>query len=329
MRVVAFIASIAVVVWAAVAVPMPFRQTVPGRATPVENLVSVSAASTEINGDLSLLTVRSRDVQPVDLLVAGLRPGRQLEPVSNVRPSGIDQGTWRDFLASEFENSFTTAVAVAAEYAGHPVEVSTEVIVASVLDDGPAAGVLLAGDRIRAVDGRQVATADQLVRALGRVDGTGPVALEVVRDGEQLSIDATLGILPGTDRLGIGIIPSTITAPVELPFDVQIADSNIIGPSAGMMIAVTVADLLLEEDLAAGRVIVGTGEIDGTGRIIQIGSIEQKVETAVEAGADVMLVPAEQAAEARAAAGDRVEVIGAATLDEAVTALRGDGVAAG
>lgn len=328
MRAIAFLASVVVVVWAALAVPMPFTQTVPGRATPVEDLVQVGAAAGEVNGDLALLTVRTRGVQPIDVVVAAVRPGQQLEPIASSRPTGIDDSTWRDFLASEFENSFTTAVAVAAEYAGHPVEVSTEVIVASVLEEGPVDGLLQPGDRLRAVDGTEVRTADQLVRVLGDVEGTGPVGLVVERGGEEVELEATLGVLPETGRPGLGIIPSTVTAPVELPFDVQIADSNIIGPSAGLMIAVTVADLLLEEDLADGRVVVGTGAIDGTGRVIPVGSITQKVETAVDSGADVMLVPAEQAAEAQAAANGRVEVVGAASLEEAIGALRGDGVAA-
>lgn len=328
MRTATFVASVLVVLWAAVAVPMPFIQTVPGNATPIEDLVVVGATTDEVNGDLALLTVRTREVQPVDLLLAAVRPGQQLEPRGSARPGGIDEGTWRDILASQFEDSFTTAVAVAAEQAGYPVEVDTEVLVASVLDDGPAAGLLLAGDRIVALDGTTVSTAAELVGALGEVQRPRPVTLTVVRDGETRDVEVTLGILPETGQLGIGIIPSTVTAPLELPFDVSLDDANIIGPSAGMMIALTVSDLLLEEDLAAGRVVVGTGEIDGTGAIIPIGSIDQKVETAVASDADLMLVPAEQAADARAAADGRVEVIGVATLQEAIDALRGNGVAA-
>ena len=52
-----------------------------------------------------------------------------------------------------------------------------------------------------------------------------------------------------------------------------------------------------------------------------IGAVTQKVLGAIAANADVMLVPTEQAEEARWVAGGRIDVVGVATFDEAVTAL--------
>jgi PDZ domain-containing secreted protein len=46
------------------------------------------------------------------------------------------------------------------------------------------------------------------------------------------------------------------------------------------------------------------------------------VATAIEAGADIFLVPEAEAGEARSAAGDRLQVIPVATFDDAVAALR-------
>ena len=88
------------------------------------------------------------------------------------------------------------------------------------------------------------------------------------------------------------------------------------------MAALTVYDTVADEDLAAGRHIVGTGTIEGDGTVGRIGSIREKAWTAVAAGADVMLVPATQAAEARAAADGRLQVIGVLTFQDALRALR-------
>jgi PDZ domain-containing protein len=321
-RTTAFLLSVAVVVWAAFVVPLPYEQTVPGSVRPVEDLVTIEFDGEEINGDLALLTVRDVDATVVDALVAAFTPGEQLQPVDEQLPQGIDQQTMREIMAQQFANSFTTAVAVAAEAAGYDVDVSTEVVVVDVLADSAADGVLEPGDTIRALDGEAVTGSSQLVDLLVDRGEGDVVTLTIERDGEVLDVDVELAVLPATGNPGLGIIPWTLTAPVELPFDVQLAESNIIGPSAGLMIAVTVTDLLLEEDLAAGRVIAGTGTIDGTGAVGTIGSVAQKVEAAVGADADLMLVPAAQAEEAIEAADGRIEVVGVATLDEALDALR-------
>lgn len=328
MRTASFLASIAIVLTAMLVVPMPYERTVPGSARPVEDLVTVGVETDAVNGDLALLTVRDRDAHMFDLIVAAVRPGQQLVPVAETLPAGIDERTMREILAQQFANSFTTAVAVAAETAGYRIDVETEVVTTQVLPGGPADGLLRSGDIILAIDGTAVDSSSALVEQLQRSGEGDRVTLRVLRDGEERTVTVQLGILPETGQPGLGIIPSTLTAPVELPFDVQLAESNIIGPSAGLMIAVTVADLLLDEDLADGRRVSGTGTIDGTGAVGTIGSIEMKVEAAVSAGSDLMLVPAEQAEVAQTTADGRIEVIGVATLDDALAALRGEAVAA-
>ena len=322
MRAVAYLLSLALVVTAAFTVPLPYEQTVPGTARPVENLVTVGADTDEVNGDLALLTIRRRDASVVDALVAAVREGQQLEPVAERLPEGIDEETMREILASQFANSFTTAVAVAAEEAGYEVDVTTEVVTVQVTPGSPADDRLEVGDTVRSVDGTVVVSSTELLEVLRPMEAGDVVTVTVERDGELLDVEVELDLLDETGRAGLGIIPATLTAPVELPFDIQLDDANIIGPSAGLMIALTVTDLLLEDDLAAGRRVAGTGSIDGTGVVGPIGSIDLKVEAAIDAGSDLVLVPRSQAAVATEAAAGRIEVIGVATLRDAVDVLR-------
>ena len=72
-----------------------------------------------------------------------------------------------------------------------------------------------------------------------------------------------------------------------------------------------------------------TGTIDGEGRVGEIGGLEQKAAVAAAAGAEVFLVPAAEADEARASSRG-LEVVPVATLDDALAALErlgGDPVA--
>ncbi len=322
MRRLSFLASVLVVVWASVAVPMPFFETRPGSAHGIEELMEISASQGAINGELSLLTIRQVTATPVDVLVAALRPGRQLEPAAQRTPSDVDLDVFLELQARQFGNAFTTALGVAAREAGYDVEVSTTAVIAQVLEGGPSDGLLESGDVVTAADGVPLSSSTELVATLAELEAGDVVELELRRDGVLTTVPVTLGLLPEVDRPGLGVIVETVTGPVQLPFDATINETNIGGPSAGMMFALTAVDLLLEEDLAAGRNIAGTGTIDGSGAVGTIGGIELKVEAAVTSGAELMLVPIEQAAAAIEAAAGRVEVRGVATLHDAVEALR-------
>ena len=58
------------------------------------------------------------------------------------------------------------------------------------------------------------------------------------------------------------------------------------------------------------------------GRVGDVGGVAEKTLAAVEAGYDVLLVPASSLGVAERAAAGRLRVVGVATLDEALRALR-------
>jgi PDZ domain-containing protein len=88
------------------------------------------------------------------------------------------------------------------------------------------------------------------------------------------------------------------------------------------MVGLTVFDLLAQENLLAGRRVAGTGTLDIDGRVGGVGGVREKTIGAIDAGYDVLLVPASSAAEARRVADGRIVVHGVASLDEALAALR-------
>ena len=94
------------------------------------------------------------------------------------------------------------------------------------------------------------------------------------------------------------------------------------GPSAGLLTALTVYDLLSPEDLAAGRHITGTGTLALGGQVGEIGGIVQKLHAAIAADADVFLAPAPQADLVTWVAAGRIKVVGVATFDEALAVLQ-------
>src|SRR3546814_18456094 len=76
-----------------------------------------------------------------------------------------------------------------------------------------------------------------------------------------------------------------LTAVYDFPVDVTIQLDNVGGPSAGMMFALGIMDVLTPGDLTGGEQIAGTGTIDAAGDVGPIGGIRQKLYGARDAGA--------------------------------------------
>lgn len=322
MRRLVYALSLLVVTLAASVVTVPFVEVRPGSATPVEDLVTIDAATTEISGTYDLLTVRVVTPPIAMALLAWADPDRSLEPRSTAVPPGVDQDVFRDLQRAQFSRAFRTAVAVGAGQAGFDVRVVTRPVVFGVIDGGPSDGLLDVGDVIRRIDGRPVESAEQLIDVLRRLQDPGPVELVVASGDEERTVTVVTERLPGLEQPALGIQVDTIADEAELPFDAELAATNIGGPSAGMMVALTTVDLLLEEDLAAGRTIAGTGTIDGDGRIGTVGGVAEKVRAAQQVGVDLLLVPEEQVEIAVAASDGTVRIVGVGTLTEAIEALR-------
>jgi len=318
--------SALVVALAAGTVTVPAVEVRPGSATQIEDLVTLDTAVTEVNGSYDLLTVRIVTPSIAQALLVWADGDRQLEPRSRGLPDDVDQDVFRRLQRAQFSRAFRTAVAVGAGEAGFDVEVTTRPVVFQVLPSGPAAGVLDVGDVIRSVDGTPVESAEQLVDVLRGYDEVRDVVLELSAGDELREVTIRTEELPGLDQPGLGIVVDTIPDEVDLPFDAELGETNIGGPSAGMMIALTTVDLLLEDDLSAGRLVAGTGTIDGEGRVGTVGGVAEKVSAAQTAGADLLLVPSEQLEIAVAASDGDLRIVGVSTLAEAVAALR-DGVA--
>lgn len=118
-------------------------------------------------------------------------------------------------------------------------------------------------------------------------------------------------------RLGLQLADS------DLPRSaVTISGEGVGGPSAGLMITMAVADLASPQDLADGRLIAGTGAVDAQGRVIDVGSVADKVRAAEDAGADVFLVPPDLLSVAQAT-GTGMELLAVATVTDAMSALAG------
>jgi PDZ domain-containing protein len=119
-------------------------------------------------------------------------------------------------------------------------------------------------------------------------------------------------------RAIVGFAPDQ-AANIKLPLNVEIDAGNVGGPSAGLAFTLEVL-AELGHDVTHGYNVAATGEIELDGAVTPIGGVRQKIFGVRAAGAQVFLVPAENAAVAKRYAGN-VKVIPVTSFAQALRAL--------
>lgn len=108
-------------------------------------------------------------------------------------------------------------------------------------------------------------------------------------DGEEYDVELTKS--PETGLFGITLktyylVDSSLTYPIY-----HEGDSNIGGPSGGLLQTLSIYNMLSDEDITHGLKIAGTGTINYDGSVGYIGGVKQKIATAYLNHVDVFFIP--------------------------------------
>ncbi|MGH3919687.1 MAG: YlbL family protein [Pseudonocardiaceae bacterium] len=314
-----------VATWFVTSVHLPLLVISPGLALPVgERVEFPTRPEDKLSGRLLLTTVRISQPNSLEALGAWLDDDKDVIRRAQVIPEGVNAEEYIRGQREVFVQSGQLAAAAGLRAAGEEVSVSgAGAQVFALAPDASAAGVLRPGDVITAADGRPVGVAPELVAAVARRGIGDKLVLTVRREGAVRNVEVTLGRFGQQPGPALGIAVGTVDFDIQLPFPVEVDAGEIGGPSAGLLIALTVYDLADEGDLTSGRVIAGTGTIDAQGNVGPVGGVEQKIEGALDAGAQIFLAPPDEVEQARGAAGDRLQIVEVATLQDAIAALGG------
>lgn len=232
------------------------------------------------------------------------------ETQSSIRQEGQQQ------MVSSQDN------AIAAALRALDIDFETAVGVRSVAEGGASDGKLEVGDVVRRVDGRAVSTTASLIAAVSSQQPGSVLSLEVGRDGRTEQVRVTTR--PATDDKSKSRINVEIAPTYDFPFDIDLnLNKNIGGPSAGMLFALGIYDVLTKGSMTDGRTIAGSGEIDPEGNVLPIGGIAQKLAGAERDGVELFLVAADNCAEAERAEFDReqIRLVKVTTLDDAIEGI--------
>lgn len=314
--------GVALIAFAIAVVEVPLTAFTPAPAVTIEEHLTV-AGGEEPSGDYLLTAVQIERPTFAEFGASFFSDDTEVAFNRQVVPPGVDPEEFIRLQQEIFVESAQVAGAVAMDAAGLEVSVSGGgVRVVDVVDGSPADDVIRQGDVITHVDGERVRLASALAALTMRADAGDVLELTIRRGDRTFTEEVELERIDRLDRVGLGVAIRTLSPELELPRDLDLDLEDVGGPSAGLMMALTVFDAVHEADLLDGRKAAGTGTVDLRGRVGEVGEVDLKVFAAERAGADLFLVPASQAQDARDAA-TQVEVVPVGTFDDAVEALSG------
>ena len=280
------------------------------------------------SGHLNMVTVSfigGPDARPPFNIFAALEawfsPHDAVVPQQEIFPAGVSQQQVNQQDTEQMVNSQQTAQAAAMCQLGIGFTIRDTITstIRSVAGIArlPAYGVLRSGDVITAVNGKPVTCRASAASLLGAGQPGQRVQLAIMRNGKSRKFSLATVSNQGRPMIGVEVAES-----FAFPFKVKISVGDIGGPSAGMMFALAIIDKLTPDNLAGGRFIAGTGEIEVDGAVDPIGGIQQKMAGARAAGATIFLTPASNCADAAGAVPPGMRLIKVSTLSGAIAALQ-------
>lgn len=343
-RVAATAAATAAVMWILLYAPVPFVIYEPGIAVQVDPMVEYGQPcpdcpdeSGEDGGEFMLTAVRLVERNWWGVLTAAFDSDRDIVQKRDLF-RGQTKSQYAERITVVMQGSQNNAAEAAYRFAGIDYEIRPEAIVVTdtlSVAGGPA-GPLKPGDRLIGISGAKPfnGMADAVRQMQAVKADADKVALEV-EDGKGERRTVELHFKAGTlkdldaDKLAALLGASGFTelrslVPADSRYAVRIHAGEIGGPSAGLVFALQVIDLLTEGDLTKGARIAATGTITADGKVGAIGGVKQKVVATSEAGAELFLVPKANEKEARSKAKAMktdMAVTGVGTLQEAIEAI--------
>jgi PDZ domain-containing protein len=310
-------------------VRLPVVTLLPGPVEDVLPQVKVGDATPtyETKGRLFLTTVGvDSDVTFYEALLQLADRDVEVVPRGQIYPEDRSEQEVNLENAAEMDDSKLAATVVGLREAGYKVDTNPDgVRVAGVLDDGAASGKLRADDRVLEVGGNPVHSGDQVRQAITGAGIGHKLTFKLQRGRGTVTETVTTrsaptrASQPGAPRPYVGVSLANV---YDFPVDLQIETTNIGGPSAGLMFALSIIEKLGKEDLTGDRLIAGTGILDFDGNVGEIGGIRQKMIAAKRRGATVFLTPIGNYDEARRVKPDGLEVVPVRTVRDALVYLR-------
>lgn len=302
--------------------PLPYYIYTGGGTMAIDDHIKVEG-ETESKGSFHFAYVSELNATLPTLLLSYIIPDWDLVPVQNVQMS--EDETKEDIMLRDqmyLQDANQNAVKVAYQKAGKTyIETESKNYIVYIMDE--AETDLKVGDAIIACEGKEIKEIQDLKDIVQTKNVGDTVEVQIERDNEKTTASFKVKEVEGQKLAGLSFL-TKIGYETEPKLTLSFSD-NESGPSGGLLLAITIYDKLVDEDLTKGRKIVGTGTIDKDGNVGEIGGVEYKLKGAVEAKADIFIVPLGEnyndCMKLKEENNYDIKIIGVSTFDDAIDAL--------
>lgn len=317
----------AVIVYVVVFMNTPYMINQPGTAEEVKPIVSVKSGDTEEKGAFMLTTV---SVSYANLWMLATSPFNKDAEVIRKEPDRNDK-EYETEQRYYMSNSQSSAVMAAYRKAGVKYDVVSQyVFIIGLSKENEPKGNFLSGDIIRQVNGQPVKKFEDLAPLLQGKKPGDVVPVQLSRSGKTVEEQVELVQIvnaEGVRKAGLGVSVGEVlkVEATDKTKEVTFADTEIGGPSAGLMFTLEIYNQLTPGDLTKGHRIAGTGTISEDGIVGPIGGVQFKIVAAEREKAEIFFVPEANYKEAKAKAeaiGSKMKLVPVKKLDDALNYLQ-------
>lgn len=265
----------------------------PGVLNEVGKVISVDEGYTE-KGSFNTVSVYSVERIPLLAYLFG-----KLDNIVSIEETSelIQMSTSESVTSGKIQKNVSINNAIILAYKTANKKISTNyhgLIVHTVFND--VTYDVKIGDVITKYNGKNVTNEkDFQTSLLYDIRDNKEITLTIYRDGSYHDVNYEPIWIEDNKRFYVGISYYdyyTINEEETSP-KFKLNDANTLGPSGGLIQALSVYNAITEIDITNGLKIAGTGTIDINGDVGPIGGIYQKIFTAYFSKADVFFVPVE------------------------------------
>lgn len=300
--------------------PLPYYIDAPGGVTNLNGKIKI--AGKNINGSYNLTYVSEYKASIPLIIYSWFNKDYDVYKKNEIL---LDNETDKEYNLRDrlfLEESLSNAVIRAYNEALKKVNVKNQYLYVGYIIEG-SHNDLKVGDAIISIDGINVTTKEEINKIINIKNVGDQIIIKVTNNKKIYKRKAIITSESG--RKIIGFIPIEVydyeTDPIV---DITTA-RNESGSSGGLMLSLSIYDLLSDDDLAKGRKIAGTGTIDKYGNVGEISGIKYKIKGAIKDKVDVFFVPKENYAEAKKVIKENnysLNLVKVKTLKEAINYLK-------
>lgn len=312
---------ILIVLFLIVTMELPYYIDAPGGLIDVSERIEIEN-SYPVEGSFNLAYVSEMKATIPTLLFSLFQKDWDVLKKEEVVASNetIEQMNYRNNMMLKEANQ--NAVYIGFKKASKYVSVTNQKVFVVYIDEESHTDLTI-GDQILKINDKDINSKQDVYNAIKDCKAGDEIRI-LVKNKEQ-TLNRKAIIIEEQDRPLIGIVTAElkdIDTNEEVNFHFKPSES---GPSGGFMMALSIYNYLIEEDLTHGLKIVGTGTIDEFGNVGSIGGIEYKIKAAVKKKATIFFCPDANYEDALKVIEENklnIELIKVSHIDDAITYLR-------